>query len=97
MPVLALAIEELAVLIPIISIIGGVAIAMTAIVNANNRRIAQTREREQSRRELAAYVAEGTISPEDAAKLLEAGTKPDFPFPKPSMACRPPAPSHGIH
>ena len=36
-------------------------------------RSAQTRAREESRREIAAYVAEGTISPDDAAKLLAAG------------------------
>jgi hypothetical protein len=34
---------------------------------------ARTREREESRREIAAYVAEGSITPEDAAKLLGAG------------------------
>jgi HAMP domain-containing protein len=34
------------------------------------RKIAQTRERENSRREIAAYVAEGSISAQDAARLL---------------------------
>ena len=34
------------------------------------RKVAQTREREQSRREIAAYVAEGSISSADAARLL---------------------------
>lgn len=33
-------------------------------------KITQTRERELSRREIAAYVAEGSISAGDAAKLL---------------------------
>jgi hypothetical protein len=36
----------------------------------------KTREFEQSRREIAAYVAEGSISPDDAAKMLSAGQKP---------------------
>jgi hypothetical protein len=31
------------------------------------------REREQTKRELAAYVAEGTIKPEDATAILNAG------------------------
>jgi HAMP domain-containing protein len=34
------------------------------------RKITQTRERESSRREIAAYVAEGSISAQDAARLL---------------------------
>ena len=34
------------------------------------RKVTQTRERELSRREIAAYVAEGSISASDAAKLL---------------------------
>lgn len=36
------------------------------------RKVLETRYREQTRREVAAYVAEGTIKPEDAARLLEA-------------------------
>jgi hypothetical protein len=34
--------------------------------------------RERSRRELAAYVAEGTMSPEQALRMLEAG-EPNLP------------------
>ena len=34
------------------------------------RKVTQTRERELSRREIAAYVAEGSISADDASKLL---------------------------
>lgn len=41
--------------------------------NANRRR-----EIEISRRELAAYVAEGSISPEDAKALLTANPPPDY-------------------
>ena len=33
----------------------------------------RTREREKSRREIAAYVAEGTIRPEDAERIINAG------------------------
>lgn len=32
-----------------------------------------TKQREQSRREIAAYVAEGSISPDDAVRMLAAG------------------------
>lgn len=38
------------------------------------RRVLEGRARELTKREVAAYVAEGTISPEDAAKILQAGT-----------------------
>lgn len=34
---------------------------------------ASTKQREQSRREIAAYVAEGSISPDDAVRMLAAG------------------------
>lgn len=37
------------------------------------RRVGETKEREQTRREIAAYVAEGSITPDDAARLLSAG------------------------
>ena len=33
----------------------------------------KTRHTEQSRREIAAYIAEGSMSPEDGERLLEAG------------------------
>lgn len=38
-------------------------------------KIMETRAREESRREIAAYVAEGTMTPEDAERLLAAGGK----------------------
>ncbi len=38
-------------------------------------KIRQTEAREETRREIAAYVAEGSISPDDAAKLMAAGTE----------------------
>ncbi len=37
------------------------------------RRVFEARARETTRREVAAYVAEGAIKPEDAARLLMAG------------------------
>ncbi|MGE3109869.1 MAG: hypothetical protein AB7G11_08135 [Phycisphaerales bacterium] len=39
----------------------------------NVRKILDTRQRERTRREVAAYVAEGSIRPDDAAKILNAG------------------------
>lgn len=48
-------------LVPIIAIIASA--AQTTVVN---------KEREQTRREIAAYVAEGTITPADAERILTA-------------------------
>jgi hypothetical protein len=52
---------------------GAFTVAIVAIITEAIRKTAQTKAREESRREIAAYVAEGTISPDDAAKLLAAG------------------------
>jgi hypothetical protein len=59
-------------LIPIVVIVLGASIAIVAIVVNGISSIIRTRAIEASRREIAAYVAEGTIKPEDAAKLLSA-------------------------
>ena len=52
---------------------GGMVVAVVAIIAESIRKTAQTRHREESRREIAAYVAEGSISADDAARLLAAG------------------------
>ncbi|GAB4549608.1 MAG: hypothetical protein Tsb0013_10990 [Phycisphaerales bacterium] len=36
------------------------------------------KEREQTKREIAAYAAEGSISPEDATAMIKAAQKPTF-------------------
>lgn len=48
-------------------------IAVISIILANLRRVLIARTMEQTRRELAAYVAEGTITPDEAERLLKAG------------------------
>lgn len=57
-------------LIAIIAVIGGMTIAIISIVTSALVRVVQTTERERSRRELAAYVAEGSMQPEVAERLL---------------------------
>lgn len=52
---------------------GMFSVAIVAIIAEAIRKTAQTKAREESRREIAAYVAEGSIAPDDAAKLLAAG------------------------
>ena len=53
-------------------IIGG-AIAIVAILSGCFTKIIMVRSREQTRREIAAYVAEGTIDPDKAIEMLKAG------------------------
>lgn len=55
-------------------VLGAMVLVMVtiAIVMGERRKVVQAREFEQSRREIAAYVAEGSIKPEDAAKVLSA-------------------------
>ncbi|MCB9845024.1 MAG: hypothetical protein H6811_03425 [Phycisphaeraceae bacterium] len=72
MPMLALA-DEQVFIIAIVGAGGGMLVALVAIVMDGARKISQTRQREESRREIAAYVAEGSISPQDAERILRAG------------------------
>jgi len=51
--------------------VGGI-VAVVAIVFGAIRSISLNNEREKSRREIAAYVAEGSMSPDDGAKLMSA-------------------------
>lgn len=63
------------VLIPfLIFCIGGL-IAIFAIIFSTIKKTAVTKQREQTRRELAAYVAEGSMTPDDAERLLKAEPK----------------------
>lgn len=54
--------------------IGGI-IAITAIVLGTRQNVRIAQERENSRREIAAYIAEGSMTPEDGERLLRAGEK----------------------
>ncbi len=60
----------------VIFVVGG-AIAIVGIVFGTvagaMSSVARSRERERSRRELAAYVAEGTLDPDKAIEMFKAG------------------------
>lgn len=56
--------------------VGGV-IAVVAIFCSFVKSISNTKAREATKREIAAYVAEGTIKPEDAVAMLKAGNEPE--------------------
>ena len=59
-------------LIPLVAIVGGLSVGIIAIVAGTISSISNRKQREESRREIAAYVAEGSMSPDDAATLLAA-------------------------
>lgn len=59
--------------IPIVAIGVGGMVGSVFIISHSIRRSIDRKQREESRRELAAYVAEGTMTPENAERLLRAG------------------------
>ncbi len=60
-------------LIPIIAVAGGLMVAIVAILAGTIASTKKTKQREETRREVAAYVAEGSMTPDDAERLLTAG------------------------
>ena len=61
------------ILIPLVAIGGGLCVAVIAIVAGTVRSVSSRKQREESRREIAAYVAEGSMTPDDAERILESG------------------------
>lgn len=53
-------------------VVGGL-IAVTAIVAGCLTKVIRSAHRERSRREIAAYIAEGSMTPEQGERLLSAG------------------------
>lgn len=65
--------DELIPLVAIITIFGGgIVLGAIGIVFGSITAIVRSKEIEKSRREVAAYVAEGSISPEEGERLLRA-------------------------
>lgn len=60
-------------LVPLVAMAGGFIIAIVAILAGVVKTVTRTRAQEASRREIAAYIAEGSMTPEDGAALLAAG------------------------
>ena len=54
-----------------IAVGGSFVLVITLCIAATVRSILATKHREETKRELAAYVAEGSITPEDAARILQ--------------------------
>ena len=57
----------------IVSIVAGCGVAVVSIISGAIATTAKAREKEQTRREVAAYVAEGSIQPDDAVAMMNAG------------------------
>lgn len=51
--------------------VGGI-LGLTGIVFGTMCSISRERQRQQTKREIAAYVAEGSITPEDAQRIIQA-------------------------
>lgn len=67
---MASAFEEV---IPVIAVCGGLIIALIMVIGQIVKSTTIQKSREQSRREIAAYVAEGSMTADEGAKLLDAG------------------------
>jgi hypothetical protein len=59
-------------LVPIIAISGGIVIAFLWIVLATVSETLKDASRERTKREIAAYIAEGTMTPEQGERILKA-------------------------
>lgn len=68
--------------IAIIAVTFGSMMGFTGIVGGTIAGVMKTRAKEMTKRELAAYVAEGSLDPDKAVMMLNAGMKrwetPDF-------------------
>jgi hypothetical protein len=60
-------------IIPLMAIGCGSVIAVVAIVFTTVKAMVVSRTREQTKRELAAYVAEGSLDPDKAVAMINAG------------------------
>lgn len=60
-------------LVAVIAVSGGMLIALVSVIASAVSRTSQAKAREQTKREVAAYVAEGSMSPEQAQQILASG------------------------
>ncbi len=61
--------------IALIAIVGGLLFVSLVSLGGLVKSVLARRQVEQSRRELAAYVAEGSMTPDDAERLLNSGPR----------------------
>ncbi len=63
--------------VAIVAVGGGLLVAVVWVVLATVHAIVKSKERERSRRESAAYVAEGSMSADEGERLIKAGAEKD--------------------
>jgi hypothetical protein len=56
-----------------IAVVGGLVIALTSIIMGTIKSTSSTKQREQTKREVAAYIAEGSMTPEQGERIIAAG------------------------
>lgn len=64
-------------MVPVVAIVLGLSFAGLCVVVGAIKSVLMNRQREQSRRDIAAYIAEGSMSPDEGERLLKAGRKVD--------------------
>ena len=67
-----LMLAETGEIVAVIAVAGGLSIAIISIVTSAIRSTVLGRQQEQSRREIAAYIAEGSMTPDEGERLLKA-------------------------
>lgn len=72
MECLTLGMNEDVAMMSVIFGVGGVVVVMVMTLETVQK-IIVTRQRETTKREVAAYVAEGSMTPEDAERIIKAG------------------------
>ncbi|MFM9995692.1 MAG: hypothetical protein ACKVU4_07820 [Phycisphaerales bacterium] len=60
-------------IVGLVAVAGGLGVAFVWVLAATADSMHKTRQRERTKRELAAYVAEGSMTPEDAERIIAAG------------------------
>ncbi len=64
-------------LLPLVAVVGGLLVAMIAIIFGTISSTRKSARREETRREIAAYVAEGSMTAEEGERLMKAGDVDD--------------------
>ncbi|MEL7472686.1 MAG: hypothetical protein AAGK04_05150 [Planctomycetota bacterium] len=59
-------------LIPLVAIVGGLFIGLIVIIAVFTTEAAKTKRKQETARELAAYVAEGSMTTDEAERILRA-------------------------
>lgn len=60
-------------IIPVVAIFMGCGIAIVGIIMSHWSSVQKRKRIEESRREIAAYIAEGSMTPQDGERLMNSG------------------------